>query len=376
MTNDQWTFELGTLVGSATAEGVYLEQQALTDHGLIVGARGAGKTTLGSILIDEVFRLGKPVLAIDATGDLSEQLETQITSSTHELEFVERVQQDRLDMSWARRMFARPRQGDSSRLLVHTIQALMGVLGFRQRRAAPEFALLENLITHEWAAGRDVTIGRLQQLITDPPMQRIGIFDIDSIISPRRRTDLALAIGGLFGLEEATSSFELLPVLDTERPTVQVVTFSDKTPWVRQFLVALLFARLEADIAAGESHPRSLQALIYMDEGSEFVPTEQQTVATQLIHHALDTWGAAGVGLVLVTRAAGAVDSYTREHCETWFVGKLPVPKNRQEAVNELDLATPPVDEVWLDGALQGLEPGQFVVRSIRLPELKLFQTR
>jgi len=119
--------------------------------------------------------------------------------------------------------------------------------------------------------------------------------------------------------------------------------------------------------------PPATRMLVYLDEAAELMPKERSIPAATALRRFLMAPDALGVAVVLVVDAIDELPDDAPDLCETWLAGKLPVLRDRREAVEALDLVDPPVDEVWLDSRLKTLGPGEFVLRSSRMRDLVEF---
>jgi len=59
------------LLGKAEEKEIYLEPSRLTQHGLICGASGTGKTVTLKVIAESLSELGIPTVIADVKGDLS-----------------------------------------------------------------------------------------------------------------------------------------------------------------------------------------------------------------------------------------------------------------------------------------------------------------
>ena len=60
-----------------------------------------------------------------------------------------------------------------------------------------EHILLANLIEHAWKQGLDLDLGALLMQIQDPPLRRLGVFELDTFFPAKDRMALAMRLNGL-----------------------------------------------------------------------------------------------------------------------------------------------------------------------------------
>ena len=378
--------ELGTELGpnlEPTGETLSVEPTVFVDDVLVLGAQGAGKTTLGAVIVDQLLAEGRPLLVFDTAGDLTDHL-----AARHGLEIEDGpgpatgpIRLERIGGDIARNMFRRPDVEDeyAAEERREKVAALLGFLGYRVRPASPEFALLEMIV--EGAVGVDgiLHLDSLADTVLMPPFSKLGVFDIDTVISSDRRADLSAAIRGLLqspGFEKDESrgrvtSAELFYTADGS-PVARVISFHARSATVRQFLVAVLLAEVKA-YAARNWTEGDLSVFLYFDEGSSFLPRGGRSLTTAPLLDAISNWGRFGVGVGLVADEPGMLHEDVEDLCETWLVGGMPVGRARRDVVAALDLVNPPIDEEQLDGMLKRLQTGQFVLRTPRLDRLRYF---
>jgi len=350
-----------------------VDPQIMLDDCLIVGASGSGKTTLARRLLEEHLRLGCPVVALDTRGDLSAWLERDFGLAVSvNLPAADQGAQLRLasaDLDDFAQLFELPQIAKLPRL----VTALLGILHYKARPGTPEHALIEAIVAHSWQSGVGVPLPRLAELVIDPPIRTLGVFEVDRAVPPERRAQLGSSIISLLETAlawgampaRAPSLTDLLSAAD--RPAATVLSFGQQSLRVRRFIVEVLLAMIEY------TNPRML---LILDEADTFLPPGEPTPTSKLLAELLqDGTDFSRVGLVLVTAEPADLKREVTEQCETWIAGRLPSPTSRRPVVEALDLVNPPVDEVALDRALAGLSGGQHVLRSVRLEHLVTFRT-
>ena len=60
-----------------------------------------------------------------------------------------------------------------------------------------EHILLSNLILNEWTAGRSLDLPTLVGMIQQPPIRKLGVFELDQFFPPKDRMALAIRLNGL-----------------------------------------------------------------------------------------------------------------------------------------------------------------------------------
>src|SRR5690606_26308080 len=78
------------------------------------------------------------------------------------------------------------------------VSGLLGLVGIEaDPLASREHILLSNLIQHSWANGRALDLPTLVGMVQQPPIRKLGVFELDQFFPPADRTKLALQLNGL-----------------------------------------------------------------------------------------------------------------------------------------------------------------------------------
>ena len=230
-------------------EPFLLNLRELVTHAVCLGMTGTGKTGLGITLLEEVLLQGVPSIIIDPKGDITNlllafpemtgadlrtwteatSLDQPIANDTVSANLANewragqaewgitpgRLSQfaDRVDvriytpgssagicvnilhslappaeLSWAR---------DSEALrdrIAHTVTALLELVGMNaDPLQSREHILLSTIFESSWRAQQTLDVPLLIRMIQEPPVTRVGVFDLESFIPKSERANLALA---------------------------------------------------------------------------------------------------------------------------------------------------------------------------------------
>jgi hypothetical protein len=138
--------------------------------------------------------------------------------------------------------------------------------------------LLSNLIENAWRAGRNLDLGTLIGEVQNPPIRKLGVFEIDQFFPPADRTKLAFTLNALVASPTFAAWGEGEP-LDPQKllftpegkPRCAVVYLAHLSDEERQFVVTLVISKLVTWMRGQEGTP-DLRALAYMDEVFGYVP--------------------------------------------------------------------------------------------------------
>ena len=74
-----------------------------------------------------------------------------------------------------------------------TVSSLLGLVGIEaDPLGSREHVLLSNLLEHNWRAGTDLDLGTLIGQIQQPPLRKLGVFEVDAFMPPDDRNELAM----------------------------------------------------------------------------------------------------------------------------------------------------------------------------------------
>lgn len=422
--------------GKPSAELLTLEARDLTTHGVIVGMTGSGKTGLGAVLLEEVLLAGVPALILDPKGDMTNLvLNFPDLAPTDFLPWVnegdaaraglssadfaaqaarswrEGLASDGIDGARMRRLkegvawsiytpgsgaglplnilgsLKAPAPGADLELLREEIEgfvsSLLGLAGIdADPLASREHVLLSNLVERAWAAGQDLDLPTLIGQIHQPPLRKLGVFEIDSFFPERERLQLALRLNGLvaspsFGAWISGRALDIGGLLRSPdgRPAAAIVYLAHLSEEERQFAVTLLLSKLVTWMRA-QPGTSDLRALVYMDEVFGYAPPTANPPAKKPILTLLKQARAYGVGMVLATQNPVDLDYKALSNAGTWCIGRLQTERDRARLIDGLGAASGATDLGHLDAQIGALAKRQFVLQTAGGPGPRLFGSR
>lgn len=422
--------------GSAPVDLVTLGTDKFTTHGVIVGMTGSGKTGLGVVLIEEVLAAGLPALLIDPKGDLTNLCLTFPALAPADFEpWVDPAQAQTAGLStadfaaqqadlWTKGLlgwgltsqdigalrattdFTIYTPGSQSGVPVNIVGSLQvpadmsddevvgdeiegyvaGLLGLVGVEADPlssrEHILLSNLIHDAWTNGRALDLPTLVGLVGNPPIRKLGVFELDQFFPPDDRMALAMRLNGLL----ASPSFAAWadgPPLDIQsmlytpdgKARCAIVTTAHLSDDERQFVTSLVLAKLVTWMRR-QSGTTDLRALLYMDEVAGYLPPTANPPTKKPIMTLMKQARAFGVGVVLSTQNPVDVDYKALSNAGTWMIGRLSTERDKARLLEGLASAAGGVDIKAVDATISGLGKREFVLRAPGSDAAPVFTTR
>ncbi len=419
-------------------EDLLLDSDRFTTHGVIVGMTGSGKTGLGIVLVEEVLASGIPVLILDPKGDMGNLLlnfpsfepgdfepwvdegearrkdievadlaaseaskwEKGLERSGVSPDRMKRVRDDvevRIltpgstagiplnlvgdlsppDTSWEE-------HGESIRDeiegLVSGLLVMVGIDG--DPLTSREHILLSNLIEHAWSHGESLDLQTLLMQVQDPPLRRLGVFELDTFYPAKDRMKLAMRLNGLMASPSFAEWMMGEPV-DIDRllwapdgtPRASIIHLTHLSESERMFVVTLILTKFVTWMRKlpGTSE---LKALIYADEVMGFAPPTAEPPTKRPILTMYKQARAHGVGLVMATQNPVDLDYKLMSNAGTWMVGRLQTERDKARIIEGLRSASGEVDVSAWDARIGELGKRQFLLKSAKSPEPELFTTR
>jgi hypothetical protein len=432
-------FYLGRTVDPATGETsatpLLYDSADLVTHGLCVGMTGSGKTGLAIGLIEEAALDGVPVIAIDPKGDLGNLLLTfpGLTAAEFEpwvnADDAARVDQSTADFAAAEATrwrgglaawgqdaarierlrasaeftlytpgstagvpvsvlssFAQPGSDDPELRTERAQTVVSGLLGLAGIDADPvksrEHILLSLLLLHAWEAGESPDLATLIARVQQPPLQRIGVMELDAFFPARERFSFALALNSLiaapgFAVWTQGEPLDIGAMLRRAdgHPRVSIFSLAHLDDAQRMFFVALLLSAV-AGWMRGQSGTSSLRALVYMDEIFGFFPPVANPPSKLPLLTLLKQGRAFGLGVMLATQNPVDLDYKGLANIGTWWLGRLQTERDKARLLDGLDSASGGVDRAAVERLLSGLRKRCFLMRNVHDKELALLEAR
>ncbi|HHP7236203.1 MAG TPA: ATP-binding protein [Desulfobacterales bacterium] len=437
-------FYLGKRLEAATgkrgSQPLLYDARDLLTHAVIIGMTGSGKTGLGIALLEEALIDNIPIIAIDPKGDLPnlllqfpqlraedfqpwiqpadalrqglsvEQLAVQtaglwgkgLADWDQSAERIARLQAACEGAVYTPgstagrpvgilRSFAAPapeirHDPDFYRERIQsTTTALLTLLGIdADPLTSREHILLANIFDQLWSVGRNTDLAGLIRDIQQPPVERIGVMDLESFYPAGERFQLALRLNNLL----AAPGFETWLAgdpLDIEsmlyaadgRPRAVIFSISHLSDAERMFFVSLLLGEVLAWMRK-QPGTSSLRALLYMDEIHGYFPPVKNPPSKMPLLTLLKQARAYGLGVVLSTQNPVDLDYKGLSNTGTWFIGRLQTENDRDRVMAGLQgtAAGKEYESQRVEEMLSTLGKRKFLLHSVHASEPLLFETR
>ncbi len=427
------------LAGKLTDEYLTYDSKDLVTHAVCVGMTGSGKTGLCIGILEEAAIDNIPAIIIDPKGDLGNLLLTFPDLRGKDfLPWVNTDEAAKKDLSpeafaekqanlWKNGLadwgqdgerirklkdaadFAIYTPGSSAGLPVSIMQSfaapgkavladydlfgdriqatVSGILQLLGIKADPlqsrEHILLSNIIEQTWRAGEDLDLGRLIQMIQSPPMQQIGVFDLESFYPASDRFKLAMTLNNLLAapgfktwMEGEPLDIDRMFYTESGKPRISIFSIAHLSDAERMFFVTLLLGQMLSWMRS-QSGTTSLRALLYMDEVFGFLPPIGEPPSKKPLLTLLKQARAFGLGVVLSTQNPVDLDYKGLSNTGTWFIGRLQTERDQDRLIDGLSSAGGKgLDKRTLKNLISGLKKRVFLLHNVHEKAPVLFNTR
>jgi len=424
-------------------EGLLLyDAKDLVTHAVCVGMTGSGKTGLCIDVLEEAAIDGIPALAIDPKGDLGNLLLTFPDLSPEEfrpwLDEDEARRHGKTPEDWAASQAETWRKGleswgqgrdrikrlraavdvaiytpgsqsglplsivksfsapaldfiEESDLMrervATTATSLLGLLGIdADPIKSREHILLSTIIDSCWRQGQDLDLPRLIQMIQTPPVQRIGVLELEAFYPSDKRFELAMAVNNLLAapgfsvwMEGEALDIQRLLYTTEGKPRLTILSIAHLNDAERMFFVSLLLNQVLGWMRQ-QPGTTSLRAIVYMDEIAGYLPPVANPASKAPMLTLLKQARAFGVGMVLATQNPVDLDYKALSNAGTWFIGRLQTERDQARVLDGLEGAMSTAggafDREKLQRLIGGLGKRVFLLHNIHEDGPEVFETR
>ena len=386
----------------AEDELVLYDSKDLCTHAVIVGMTGSGKTGLGVGLIEEAAIDGIPSLVIDPKGDLTNLLLNFPKLRAEDFQqWINSDDANRAGMSvaeyaakqatlwkngieqWGQTGERIRKLGQSSEFNIFTPGSDAGIpVSILSSFAAPpasvledtdlfrdrvsstatslltllgidadpiksrEHILLTTVLDHCWKNNRSMDLGTLIQMIQNPPVQRVGVMDLESFFPSKDRFELAMAMNNLLAAPGFAAwmtgeplDIDQLLYTPSGKPRTSIFYIAHLSETERMFFTSLLLNQVIGWMRT-RSGTTSLRAMLYIDEIFGLMPPVAEPPSKKPLLTLLKQARAFGVGLVLATQNPIDLDYKGLSNTGTWFLGRLQTERDKQRVLDGLEGAS------------------------------------
>ncbi|MDH3943715.1 MAG: DUF87 domain-containing protein [Anaerolineae bacterium] len=266
-----------------------------------------------------------------------------------------------------------------------TATALLGLVGMddidpvRSR----EHILLANLFEHAWSKGKDLDLGELILQTQTPPIEKLGVFELEQFFPKKERFELAMLLNNILAAPTFQTWIEGQPLDIDEllygpdgRPRHSVFYIAHLNDAERMFFVTLLYAAVETWMRA-QSGSTSLRAIVYFDEIFGYMPPVANPASKTLMLRMLKQGRAFGVAQVLVTQNPVDLDYKGLSNTGTWMIGKLQTDRDKERLLDGLEgAAAGNMNRKSYDKLVSALDKREFLLHNVHEKKPAVFRTR
>ncbi|MEM9746741.1 MAG: hypothetical protein AAF945_08610, partial [Actinomycetota bacterium] len=245
-----------------------------------------------------------------------------------------------------------------------------------------EHILLSNLINHSWTEGRALDLMTLVGMVGNPPIRKLGVFELDQFFPEKDRMALAMKLNGLLA-SPSFASWAAGPPLDIQsmmyRPDgtarCAIVTTAHLSDEERQFVTSLILSKLVTWMRR-QSGTTDLRAMLYMDEVAGYLPPTANPPTKKPIMLLMKQARAFGVGVMLSTQNPVDIDYKAISNAGTWMIGRLQTDQDKSRLLDGMSSASGGVDISAVGDRISGLGKREFMLRRAGKEQPEVFTTR
>ena len=268
-----------------------------------------------------------------------------------------------------------------------TVTSLLNLLGIDSDPIqSREHILMSTLLATAWRQGNDLDLTGFIHAIQSPPVNKIGVFDLESFFPSKERFALAMKVNNLMAAPGFSAWLEGEP-LDVDRmyytaegkPRISIFSIAHLSEGERMFFVSLLLTQVLGWMRT-QSGTNSLRSLFYMDEILGYLPPVANPPSKVPLLTLLKQARAFGLGIVLATQNPVDLDYKALSNTGTWFIGRLQTERDKERVLDGLEGAGSSqggrFDRQKMDRILAGLGKRIFLMNNVNEDEPVAFQTR
>lgn len=264
-----------------------------------------------------------------------------------------------------------------------TVSGLLGLLGIQaDPLQSREHILISNLLQAAWTAGKGLDLASLIQQIQNPPLRRIGVFELDSFYPAQERFKLAMMLNNLLaapGFDQWLSGDPLdidsLLYTPAGKPRHSIISIAHLSDAQRMFFVTILLNQLLGWVRQ-QSGTSSLRAIFYMDEIFGFFPPVSEPPSKRPLLTLLKQARAFGIGLVLTTQNPVDLDYKGLANTGTWFIGRLQTERDKDRLLEGLASVAGNIDLKTVSNEISSLKKRIFLMHNVHEDRPALLHTR
>jgi len=267
-----------------------------------------------------------------------------------------------------------------------TVTSLLNLMGIEaDPLQSREHILLSNILDTAWQRGQDLDLAGLIHAIQTPPMNKIGVFDIESFFPSKDRFALAMKLNNLLAapgfnvwLEGEPLDIDRIFYTSEGKPRMSIFSIAHLNDAERMFFVSLLLTQLLGWMRT-QSGTTSLRSIFYMDEIYGYFPPVANPPAKAPLMTLLKQARAFGLGIVLATQNPVDLDYKGLSNTGTWFIGRLQTDRDKQRVLDGLEGASASggkFNRQKMEQILAGLGKRIFLMNNVNEDEPVIFETR
>jgi len=249
-----------------------------------------------------------------------------------------------------------------------------------------ELILIGTILQTAWKEGEDLDLPALVHQIQAPPVERIGVVDLDSFFPAKERFALAMRLNNLlaspgFDVWLQGEPLDVGAMLHAAhgKPRVAIFSIAHLNDTERMFFVTQLLSATITWMRA-QSGTTSLRALFYMDEIFGYFPPVANPPSKQPLLTLLKQARAFGLGVVLATQNPVDLDYKGLSNCGTWFIGRLQTDRDKKRVLDGLEgaaaSASAGFDRAAMEQTIAGLGNRVFLMHNVHEDGTVVFQVR